>query len=52
MKVFLVIEDYCNEEDCGCKLEGVESVWLDKEKASARSKLVYQGRVEEIKVSE
>jgi len=52
MKVYLVIEDYCNERDCDCVLEGVDSVWLDKEKANARAQWVYRGRVDERTVSE
>ena len=46
MKVYLVFSDDCNEADCGCFIESVDSVWLNEADANKRCKEVYHGRVD------
>lgn len=52
MKVYLVFTDDCNEEDCGCYIESVDSVYLSKEEAEKKAKEVYRGEVREYNVED
>jgi hypothetical protein len=52
MKVYIVLSDDCNENDCGCFSESIESVWLDEKKANKRAKELYNGRVSDHEVRE
>lgn len=45
MKVYIVMTDDCNENDCGCYIESIDSIWLDEEKAKKRAKEVFRGYV-------
>uniref|UniRef100_A0A6M3K5K8 Uncharacterized protein n=1 Tax=viral metagenome TaxID=1070528 RepID=A0A6M3K5K8_9ZZZZ len=44
-KVYVVMSDDCREGDCGWRLESIDSIWLDKEKAEGRAKKRYNGYV-------
>lgn len=46
MKVYIVFQDNCNEGDCDCLLESLDSVWEDEKKAKTRAAQTYNGRVE------
>jgi hypothetical protein len=46
MEIFIVFADDCNENDCGCWLESIDSVWLKRSAADERLKQVYHGRVD------
>ena len=52
MKVYIVMVDDCNENDCGCYSESIDSVWFDEEKANKRAEERYNGRVSEQNVLE
>lgn len=43
--VYIVMADDCNEGDCQCTLESVDSVWFNKGAANTRAGQVYHGRV-------
>jgi hypothetical protein len=45
MTIYIVLTDDCNENDCGCFLESIESVWLDEKKATERANQLYNARV-------
>lgn len=45
MKVYVVLSADCNEADCGCYLESIDSIWLSKDKAISRAEERYNGRV-------
>ena len=45
MRIYIVYADSCNEDDCGCYIEHVDSLWLKEEDAEKRRKEVYNGRV-------
>ncbi len=44
--VFIVISDDCNEGECDCTLESIDSVWFNEDKANDRAKEVYHGHVQ------
>ena len=52
VKVYLVYADDCNENDCGCWSESVDSIWFDEEAAKKQAGKVYHGRVDPQEVSE
>jgi hypothetical protein len=45
LRIHIVMSDDCNEEDCGCVLESIDSVFLDETKAHRRAKELFVGRV-------
>ena len=51
-KVFIVKVDDCNENDCGCSSESIDSIWLDKTKAEEQAKRRYRGYVSEYNISD
>ena len=46
MKVFIVMTDDCNENDCGCYIESVDSVHATEKSAILRCSQVYRGRIQ------
>ena len=44
--------DDCNEGDCNCRLESIDSIWFDEEKANEQAKKRYHGTVTEEEVRE
>lgn len=45
MKVYIVMEDDCRENECGCWSESIRSVWMDERLAKADASMGYNCRV-------
>lgn len=52
MVVYIVMTDDCNENDCGCYSESIDSVWLNEEKAKEKAKSSYKGYVKKLETED
>jgi len=50
MKIYIVKSDDCNENDCGCYTESIDSIYLTLVEAVARANKLYHGSVAEYEV--
>ena len=44
------MQDDCNENDCGCYSESIDSIWFDKNKAEKVAETRYHAHVDEHEV--
>lgn len=48
--VYIVLSEDCNEKDCNCESESIDSVWLDEENAKKQVEKRWRARVSKQKI--